>query len=490
MDRKQQFILIGIVLIVVVLACQSNIAPVPSLEAGTTKPAETIPTLDSFHATLAVYQSEAAIRDNEFLAFQSNILADPNTICAQYLYIPTSALSCLNKKGWRVYFDIYPFIAQCPDGRIYLYRGDSFYVQDDKTFFKIVDHSFMDVFYLACGPGNEFWVSHDNGISHFDGLAWTDYQPTNYLYLLKEIAVAPNGNLWVMTDDGMQPPNSYGTIATFDGTDWQIFEEGKGFEQNPDPNSLVVDENGNVWVSSGLGLLKYDGARWTTFSGPEDTSIRFITLDHANRVWTVTSQNFYTFDPQTNSWVLQFGRGALKDREIEAMQFDRRGRLWVNTDYGLYIHDGSTWTAYHTFTSDLYANDALSIIVLGDGPQLPPLTPKSPGSVRGKLVNPNSTTSYANLKVEICLDSSRGRFFLTPCERQAYHALTTMDADGNFLFTDVPVGKYYLMIEVSPSSWSRMKDASSPSLGRGTEFEVYPGTETQLGEIMYSSESK
>jgi hypothetical protein len=48
-----------------------------------------------------------------------------------------------------------------------------------------------------------------------------------------------------------------------------------------------------------------------------------------------------------------------------------------------------------------------------------------------------------------------------------------VDADGNFLFTDIPVGRYYLM---NPNL------SSAPS-DKNVEFEVKPGEETQLGEI-------
>jgi hypothetical protein len=65
-----------------------------------------------------------------------------------------------------------------------------------------------------------------------------------------------------------------------------------------------------------------------------------------------------------------------------------------------------------------------------------------------------------------------------------------MDADGNFAFTDIPVGKYYLTIQIATSSWSRMIVTSTSTSRLGEEFEVYPGTETQLGRIMYSQESE
>jgi len=165
--------------------------------------------------------------------------------------------------------------------------------------------------------------------------------------------------------------------------------------------------------------------------------------------------------------------------------------LWAATDYGLYIHDGSAWTAYHTYTSDLYTNTTDAIIVLGDGPQLPALTLKAPGSVRGKSVNPDSPV-YEGMQVEICLRPvlTYQKRSPSPCADQAYHALTTMDADGGFLFTDIPVGKYYLMIQIDSSTWSRMVITSAYTSRLDREFEVYPGTETQLGKIMHLQESK
>ena len=117
-------------------------------------------------------------------------------------------------------------------------------------------------------------------------------------------------------------------------------------------------------------------------------------------------------------------------------------------------------------TADLFANSADKVIVFGDGPQLPALAPKTPGSVRGKLLNP----PYTNTQVEICVENVIIMYSgATPCARQPYHAVTNVAADGNFVFTDIPVGKYYLMIQEDEDTWRL-----------GFIFEVNPGEITQL----------
>lgn len=493
MDRKRMFIFIGEVMVISMLACQSITRPILGPQVLSTESAQ-VPTL-------------TAVSEEDTLTLPFNFLAEPNTACAIH---KGRALSCLDKDGWHVYkWDSLESIAQCPDGRIYLGIGKKvvgrqfgvkFYIQKDNTLFKEVGHDGSPIpsaDYFACGPENEIWTGDWSGlgISHFDGTTWTDYYYPGGFYSgpgNMAIAVAPSGNLWAVSSPFMEG----GSIVTFDGTNWQIIRQlspewvsypGGGFYSYPGFHGLAIDANGNVWVF-GDGLEKYDGVQWSTFPAPEGFSGTVMSY-RENRVWMASQNTIYSFDPQTNSWTLEFGLEALSGRSVNVMQFDRQGRLWVATDYGLYIYDGSVWTTYHTYTADLYANSVDGIIIFGDGPQLTALTLKAPGSVRGKVVNPNSPV-YENMQVEVCLEpvivSSQET---TPCADQAYHALTTMDAEGNFLFTNIPVGRYYLMIQISSSTWSRMIDPSSPPSSLGAEFEVKPGAETQLGEITPSPES-
>lgn len=512
MAPKQKLVFAGSVIVIAMLACQGSINPIPSLTAEPTRPVETVPTYQPPIFTTITAPGAAGTTESISLP---DFLADPNTACA--IHQGDRALSCLSKDGWRIYTsDIPTMIAQCLDGRIYLSTGDRLYLYKNKTFVgEVKSDVYMNYIQsLACGPQDEFWATGSGYIQHYDGSTWTNYWAIEYLGyagydLHEEIAIAPNGNPWVITNEN---------IGMFNGKDWQVFEKGKGFEEKIHPLDLVVDANGNAWgLSQGCQqvanchvdnfnypdsnnflpgrLLKYDGNSWTMIPFPDRFYADFIRLDRKGRIWIGGSDSstpvFYIYDPQSNTWALQFTDKEFGKRSRYDMQIDRQDRLWLATNYGLDVYDGSAWITYRMDNADLYANNTDKIIVLGDGPQLPAPSPKASGSVSGKLVDPNSKTSFANLQVEICLRSVVA--FLagnTPCANQAYHALTKMDAEGNFLLKDIPAGRYYLMIQKSSDTWAQMVVTSSFPSSLGAEFEVNPGAETQLGEIMVSPDKK
>lgn len=218
-------------------------------------------------------------------------------------------------------------------------------------------------------------------------------------------------------------------------------------------------------------------------------------LDRQNRIWAANNISYnyqiYMFDPQTQIWLLQsgsqkFGTGA--GGGWISLQFDNQDRLWVATDYGVNVYDGTSW---FTYNYDLYSNEVYGIQVFGNGPALPDLSDRAPGSVHGRLVNPASSV-FTDAQVEICikppailvLPPGTSRFIQgTPCADQAYHALATVDANGNFVLTDIPAGRYYLMFKVG-FRWYILEDSRSMySKPFYFEIRVDPGTETQLGDI-------
>ncbi|MBK8655169.1 MAG: hypothetical protein IPN20_14965 [Haliscomenobacter sp.] len=62
---------------------------------------------------------------------------------------------------------------------------------------------------------------------------------------------------------------------------------------------IVEDKAGNVWFGTSDGLLKYDGAKFTTFSekeGLQNGEIWGLTIDKSGLIWVGTIEGVGRFD--------------------------------------------------------------------------------------------------------------------------------------------------------------------------------------------------
>jgi hypothetical protein len=381
----------------------------------------------------------------ESLYLNPNYLKYPDTAC----FFHSGGLTCLDQDGWHVYdrddfkHPLYlPYdIIQCADGQIFIKSVD-LYKFDGQTLEKLSKISqeidmLRNVKMIACGIDGDLWAAHSHGVSHYDGNTWMTFDAKQYLgsgegvEFPDLVAIAPNGVVWVETGD---------SIASYDGSIWQVFEEGQGFDEDPNPRDMKIDQDGNIWAIKGYrALLKYDGHQWIVYESP-DGMLRSIAIDQTGKIWLATDKGITSFDPVTSIWGIRFGLEALPEDYITDIQFDQQGRLWATSWYGIYVQDILTWTIFQMHTADLFDNEPNKVVVLGNGPPLPALIQKEPGSVSGKLTNP-SVDTYSNIQVEVCLRGVIIVFYgATPCARQAFHALATVNPDGTFLVENIPQG--------------------------------------------------
>jgi hypothetical protein len=415
------------------------------------------------------------------------------------------ALSCLDQDGWHVYavdassgtlpgaswlthlprrpwsnsltpLQFPGWFVQCPDGNSYLFAGDGF---TDANLYRLSGESMLEIghelvpgeFPLGCGAGNELW----RGGSDFDGSTWIKH-PVELGNVLSS-SVAPNGDVWALLSGG---------IGRFDGTNWQLFKEGRDYQGKVSPESLALDKNGTVWViytadgGNYYGLLKYDGATWSTFQVPEyGAHISNLTFDNDNNIWVIKDRQICRFNPQDNSWTPQFVDQEFFSIRDGGLQFDRQDRLWVVSGYGVHIYDGGDWSHYYMHNADLFSNLADGLLIFGQGPALVTPMEKAPGSVSGKLANPDPSV-FAGMRVEICGGTVVYQYIgESPCAGNPAQQQVTVDAAGNFSFSAVQVGKYTLVIEINSTTWANMG-----------EIEITPGSTLNLGEISYPPELK
>lgn len=124
-------------------------------------------------------------------------------------------------------------------------------------------------------------------------------------------------------------------IIVFDGENWDVIR--MVYDYSPDltggeyiPN-IIEDRNGNLWAMTwGGGVLKYDGQRWTTYTG-EDGLIGMkgwaIMEDSKGNIWAGMQNGLCRFDGE--SWA-SVGSERIQS-PIYYLFEDADGAIWIGT---------------------------------------------------------------------------------------------------------------------------------------------------------------
>src|SRR5512139_683502 len=97
-------------------------------------------------------------------------------------------------------------------------------------------------------------------------LQWKIYKPTNTGtqggYSLG-VAVDSAGRLWA---NGHDPISHEGGLVMYDGARWHNWSTVDSLSPHHELRSFKKDADGNIWMGSGVGLLKFDGAAFTAYN--------------------------------------------------------------------------------------------------------------------------------------------------------------------------------------------------------------------------------
>jgi two-component system sensor histidine kinase ChiS len=194
------------------------------------------------------------------------------------------------------------------------------------------------------------WIGTENGLNKFDGYNFTTYKNdyTNKYSISnndnKEAFLDSKGNFWIATRGGI---NLYDPIHdrfyNFLSNRYQCFKELDG-----DIEDVTEDENGNIWVVAGSdGLFKItslDKKAENFIFNSNDNSQKLYTLtpDGNGNLWIGTRDGLLKFDTRTNKYTdmrALFGVGF----QIKKILFEEEyNRLWLCTTDGIKIIDLTT----------------------------------------------------------------------------------------------------------------------------------------------------
>jgi len=210
---------------------------------------------------------------------------------------------------------------------------------------------------LWVDSNDNLWFGTQEGISHFDGTTWTNYDEVSHPDLVSNtitaIFVDSDDNLWVGTDFG---------VNKFDGTTWSTYTDQNGLADNR-VKYINQGEDGRIWFANNDGVTIFDGEVWSSL-----TNIAAISFGGTNFVTFAANGNILLGTPL--SGYLEFNgqsfaaiteeEGLLNDR-VRSIAVAPNGDRWIANADGISVFDqNNDFITHHELIFELPPPDVLN----------------------------------------------------------------------------------------------------------------------------------
>jgi hypothetical protein len=278
--------------------------------------------------------------------------------------------------------------------------------------------------YSIAFAGTDAYLAGECGLLHFNGTTWRHLAELPYSNWLLDVAVAPDGTLWVADVDfdvlrwnGRELVEydfrAYAIEVTSDGTVWAIqyprwdnweaeqdqlmalwhLEDSEWvLDKNEDHEGLTTGPDGTLWVETrgccvvvdGFDhsypvLRSFDGSSWMTHDTPANSRLAgfasdgsiIVTQDHT--VAVQDGDDWVSYDLPT---LAELGIDPIYDElgvptigdpdetlDLRFLRITEQETLWGLSYYGAFSFDGDEWTRYTT--AEGLASDKLLFVEIG-----------------------------------------------------------------------------------------------------------------------------
>ncbi len=198
----------------------------------------------------------------------------------------------------------------------------------------------LDNMYVRCLHQDEddvIWVGTNDRLYRFDGRRFIPV-PIASGTLKNAITSDNNGNLWIGTGSG---------LLKIQGKEEELFTREHGLPSNL-VHALYTDSRDRIWIGTSAGIARYDGGTFSPFSGTGELQgalVRFIYEDSSSNIWVTTKKGIFRLEKGKLD-----GEGVQSYLAGEPCTFvlednTDAGRFWFGTyDRGLWVSDSGTLT--------------------------------------------------------------------------------------------------------------------------------------------------
>jgi ligand-binding sensor domain-containing protein len=204
---------------------------------------------------------------------------------------------------------------------------------------------------MAVGADNAKWfvvtTDWDIGTGQLARLRGDDWQvwdvpvPTGYSATL---AVDGSGIVWLGTQPYWNGTElAGGGLLRFDGANWTTYNAANSGLPSDYVSSVAAAADGSLWLATPAGLTRFDGTNWTTYNRDNSpllsNPVYFVRVDDGGSVWCLTNAGrtgsaAIAFDG-TRWSVFELEYSGLPNRRINDFEVAANGSLLVATWGGL-----------------------------------------------------------------------------------------------------------------------------------------------------------
>jgi ligand-binding sensor domain-containing protein len=208
---------------------------------------------------------------------------------------------------------------------------------------------------IEAGPNDSAWITDvSSNVLRFNGetQTWTRYTKTDGLvddFNLRDIAVAPNGQVWFATPSG---------VSRYDGVSWRTFTVLDGLLSN-DVYSISFGGDGSVWFGTSIGVSRFDPsapgsgdvtnpAELTgyTIKNFQNSFLQKHIVSQGDYIWYGTADGLVQRNVITGTEQQFFSGDGLSLNGVSHLISAPNGDIWVTSGNGAACYNGSVWKKF------------------------------------------------------------------------------------------------------------------------------------------------
>lgn len=190
------------------------------------------------------------------------------------------------------------------------------------------------------------WVGTNQGLLKIDSNEFSIYNTSNTILednSINSLNIDNESNIWMSTYYGLYMYNQ-------NNDSWKVFNsQTSSFYYNT--GRVFVDDNSKIFVASNSSIYQYDGSDWVSYintfslTGTNLYSYqnKSIIGTQGNIMWVGSDKGLLKYENDTTWELFNTANSGITDNRIFKLSIDQLGRKWLLTESGVEMFDDSTW---------------------------------------------------------------------------------------------------------------------------------------------------